>query len=191
MQLLGGHGRRHGHLGLLIRPRRGAPVRAAAWPGARERGFFTFVEMLLATLVLALAATATAYWVEMVNGLTLDADEQTVGQSLVKVMEGILAPLAFREPGSQNFGPEPGERLGDYDDLDDFHGLVASPPLDPQREPQDELGEWSVALIVEPVDPETLQVAGTSDLRRVRVTAERKGRMVAESWWLRARAPAE
>ncbi|MBI4880911.1 MAG: hypothetical protein HY812_14835 [Planctomycetes bacterium] len=167
------------------------PALAATRRGPRERGFFTFIEMLLATLVLALAATATAYWVETVNGLSMDADEQTVGQSLVKVMEGIVAPLAFREPGGMNFGPEPGEQLGDYDDLDDFHGLMASPPLDFQRQPQATLAEWSVAIVVEPVDPETLQVTATSDLRRVRVTAERKGRTVAESWWLRARAPAE
>lgn len=157
----------------------------------RERGVFTFVEVLLATLVLALAATATAYWVETVNGLTVDTDEQTVGASITKVMEGVLAPLLFREPGGGVFGPEGGETLLDYDDIDDFHLLTANPPIGPDRLPQSDLVDWQVAVTVEAVDPATLAPVASGDLRRIRVAVERKGRPVTECWWLRARAPTE
>ncbi|MFH0945828.1 MAG: hypothetical protein V2A76_11570 [Planctomycetota bacterium] len=160
-------------------------------PARRERGIFTFAEVLLATLVLALAATATAYWVETVNNLSGDSDEQTVGLSLIKSMESVITPLAFREPGTQNFGPEPGESLADFDDLDDFHGLVLDPPVDADRTPLTELSDWTVSITVEVVDPVTLKAVSSSDLRRVRVYAERKQRPVAEVWWLRARSPFE
>lgn len=158
---------------------------------SRERGLFSLVEVLLAMLVLALCATATAYWVETVNNLSADADEQTIGLALVKAVEGMTRHLPFREPGSDHFGPEQGERLADYDDLDDFHLLTSSPPLDAARDPQASLTAWTVEMRVEPVNAATLAVVSASDLRRVRVRVEHAGRPVADAWWLRARAPLE
>ena len=160
-------------------------------PTGRERGIFTFAEVLLATLILALAATATAYWVGTVTNLSTDADEQTVGVSLVKTMEGVVAPLLFREPGTSNFGPEPGESLADFDDVDDFHGLKLMPPIDSDRLPLPDLKDWELSITVEIVDPDDLKVVMASDLRRIRVVAKRKQRPVVDVWWLRARSPFE
>jgi hypothetical protein len=157
----------------------------------RERGIFTFVEVLLATMILALAATATAYWVETVNNLSRDAEEQTIGLALVRVMESIVTPLAYREPGSTNFGPEPGEQLADFDDVDDFAGFAAQPPLGNDLAPQAELVDWRVAVTVVHVDPDTLAPLEGGDVRRVTVTAEHKERPVAEVYWLRTRSPKE
>jgi hypothetical protein len=158
---------------------------------ARERGIFTFVEIMLATLVLALAATATAYWVESVNELTTGADEAIVGDALVKTMEEILAPLPFREPGGTTFGPEPGETLATYDDLDDFYRGSFSPPLNKDRGTQSDYGTWKVVVEVEEVDPVTLAPANDTDMLRVKVSASRKDRVVVEAYWLRARAALE
>lgn len=157
----------------------------------REGGFFTMVEVLLATLVLALSATATAYWVETVGNLSRDANEQTVGTALVQVMEAVISPLAFREPGTTVLGPESGENLSGYDDIDDFHQWVASPPIDVDRNEQSELEDWQVHVQVEPVDQNTLATSSSGDLRRVRVYAEYRGKPVAQTWWLRARSPSE
>jgi len=157
----------------------------------RERGIFSLVEVLLAMLVLSLAVTATAYWVETVNGLGYDADEQTVGLSIVKITESIIAPLAFRESGTSNFGPESGEGLAEYDDIDDFDGWSASPPVSAEREGLVDLGAWTVTVDVEIVDPLTLNPVSSSDVRRVRVSAAKNGREVSEVWWLRTRSPFE
>lgn len=157
----------------------------------RERGFFTLVEVLLATLILALSATATAYWVETVSNLGRDSDEQTIGLSVVQVLEGLLSPLPYREPDGVGFGAEAGESLLTFDDLDDFHGLVSSPPLNGDRAPQLELGEWTTRITVTEVDPITLQPGTNTDLRMVRIEVERAGREITKSWWLRARAPTE
>jgi hypothetical protein len=162
-----------------------------AYRSARERGIFSFVEILIATLILALAATATAYWVETVNGLGQDANEQAIGLSVVKVMEAVIGTLPFREPGGTTFGPEPGETLARFDDVDDFHGFRATPPIDGDRAPQPDLVDWTVEVTVQAVDPVTLAAVASSDLRRVRVRATRSSRPVADVWWLRARAPEE
>ncbi len=158
---------------------------------SRERGIFSFVEILIATMILALSATATAYWVETVSGLGRDADEQAIGLSVVKVMETVIGTLAFREPGGTSFGPEPGEILGRYDDVDDFAGFLASPPIDGERKPQADLVDWIVSVTVEPVDPVSLAAVTSSDVRRVRVYVSHAGRSIADVWWLRTRAPEE
>ncbi len=160
----------------------------------RERGLFSLVEVLLASLVLALSATATAYWIETVGNLASDADEQTIGNGLVQVVAGLLSNKAFREPGSSGVGsgPESSEHaLADFDDIDDFAGLVSSPPLDDKLAAQTALADWTTRITVDPVDADTLAVTSASDLLMIRVTAERKGRVVAQSWWLRARSPFE
>lgn len=157
----------------------------------RERGIFSFVEILIATLILALSATATAYWVETVGGLGRDADEQAIGLSVVKVMETVIGTLAFREPGGTSFGPEPGENLARYDDIDDFAGFVASPPIDGERKVQPDLTDWTVSVSVESVDPVTLAAVASSDVRRIRVRVGRSERQIADVWWLRTRAPEE
>lgn len=166
-------------------------IGARAGRHARERGIFTFVEIMLATLVLALAATATAYWVESVNELTMGAEEAVVGDALVKTMEEILAPLPFREPGGTTFGPEPGESLATYDDLDDFYRGAFSPPLNKDRGVQADYGTWTVEVHVAEIDPITLQTANDTDMVRVKVTAMRKDRVITEGYWLRARSALE
>lgn len=167
------------------------PIGARAGRHARERGIFTFVEIMLATLVLALAATATAYWVESVNELNTGADEAVIGNALVKTMEEILAPLPFREPGGTTFGPEPGESLATYDDLDDFYRSAFKPPLNKDRGVQSEYGTWSVSVEVAEVDPTTLLPATDTDMLRIKVSAKRNERVITEAYWLRARAALE
>jgi len=158
----------------------------------RERGIFSLVEVLLATLVLALSATTTAYWVETVGNLGTDADEQTIGLTIARTMEGIISPLAFREPGGgSSLGPEVGESLLEFEDIDDFNGFTSNPPIDGDRSPQSAFVNWTVSVSVEPVDSTTLNVVSTSDVRRVRVIATRKGREIKDVWWLRTRSPSE
>lgn len=178
MQFRGGHQRRHGRLQLLS-------------AGSRERGIFSLVEVLLATVVLALAATSTAYWVETVGNLGRDADEQTIAGTVLKTVEATILPKAFREPGSTSFGPESGEALQIFDDVDDFHRLASSPPFDSNLAPLTALVDWRIEVAVEIVDPATLEVVANSDLRRIRVAVLHKGNLVAETWWLRARSPLE
>jgi hypothetical protein len=159
--------------------------------GRRERGVFSFVEVLLASLVLALSATATAYWVETVNSLTYDADEQTVAGALVKIAEGVIASKPFREKGSNTFGPESGETLATFDDLDDFHGLVSSPPFDADLAPQTALGDWKTSVTIQGYNPLNGQPNQNGDLRVIKVIVEHRSREVLTATWLRTRGALE
>ena len=170
----------------------------------RERGLFSFIEILLASLILALSATATAYWVETVNGLNSDSSEQTVANSIVKIVTDVIGSKAFREPSGTGFGAEAGESLATFDDLDDFDGLVASPPFGSDLKAQSALSGWTVKVEVTNVgdfesDPSALEGISfadsgantSSDLRAIRVTVLHGRKEVATTLWLRARSPFE
>jgi hypothetical protein len=163
-----------------------------------ERGAFTFIEILLATLVLALSATATAYWMETVSNLAADADEQTIGSSLVKVVEALAGGKSFREPGTTRLGPESGETPETYDDFDDFHELVANPPIGPDGKTLTEYPDWTVRCVVEeftfdpPPDAPPMEMSGgISELRSMTIVVEHHAREVARGYLLRARSPFE
>jgi hypothetical protein len=127
----------------------------------------------------------------MVGQLGADADEQTIALANVQVMEAMLTPLSFREPGGGVFGAEGGETLATFDDLDDFHGQAFAPPIDGNKQPQASLAGWQTLVTVADVDPATLLPDAGTDLRRVGIVVEHAGKAVAESWWLRARSPFE
>lgn len=172
-------------------------ARAGAEARRGERGIFSFVEILIATLILALSATATAYWVETVSHLSNDADEQTIGSSLVKIVEGVLGPKAFHEPNATTWGPETGETLATYDDIDDFNGLVSSPPFDAALNTMPDAA-WKVRITVENYSSTATgpvlmpgSTSSTADLRGITVVVEHNTREIARGFWLRARSPFE
>lgn len=166
---------------------------------AATRGVFSFVEILLATIVLALSATATAYWMETTTNLSRDADEQTIGSALVKIVESMASSKAFSEPGSIDFGPEQGETLTSFDDLDDFHGLVANPPFDADGKSMPEFADWTVRCEVSNFDPAAAETGGSGDgtdpgdtgMRSLTVVVERGRREITRAFLVRAKAASE
>ncbi len=151
---------------------------------------------MIASLILALSATATAYWVETVANLTNDADEQTIATTLVKTVQGVIASKAFEEAGATTFGPESGESIATFDDLDDFDGLVACPPFDAHGAPLTQLPTWSVRIEVANYEsnasgPSKLDDSADATLRGVSIDVEHDGRTIAHAFWLRARSPFE
>lgn len=169
---------------------------------ATERGVFSFVEILLATIILALSATATAYWMESTTNLSRDADEQTIGSALVKIVETMASTKAFAERGSTNFGPESGETLTSFDDLDDFHGLVSTPPFDAEGNLMTDFAGWAVKCSVVAFDPTAppadggsgmtaLAGAGETGLRSLTIVIEHNSREVARGFVVRARSAFE
>lgn len=161
---------------------------------------FSFVEILLATIVLALSATATAYWMESTTNLSRDADEQTIGSALVKIVETMAGTKSFAERGSTNFGPESGETLTSFDDLDDFHGLVSTPPFDAEGKLMTDFADWTVKCSVVVFDPSAaptgggaaaLAASGETGLRSLTIVIEHKSREVARGFVVRTRSAFE
>ena len=56
------------------------------------------------------------------------------------------------------FGPEGGETLTSYDDLDDFDGQTINPPIDALRTSIPNMSQYSQVINVDPVDPNNLSV---------------------------------
>jgi hypothetical protein len=95
-------------------------------------------------------------------------------------VEAAMAGLPFQDPArGGTFGPESGETLSDYDDVDDFDGRVFNPPIDSLRRPIPELRDFSQTVIVAPLHSTQLSsstgtappvVAKTTYTGNVRVT---------------------
>lgn len=158
----------------------------------RSRGFrgFTLIEAALATViigtgVLAILAAQQAYhrkndWAQRTGTAMLLANE----------IRELTLTLPQHDPitGTANMGPEAGETIASYDDLDDFAGPVTggvgagvtfNPPINALRQTIPDLEGWSQVVKVENVLPDNIsstftQNLGTTDLMRVTVTVTYK-----------------
>lgn len=101
----------------------------------RQRGLagITLVETVLSLLILAGAFVAAMNTITSARGSQVILAERRFGQVLAEdLMDEILARDQYKEGAS--FGPEANEVNGKsrvaFDDLDDYHGWSASPPVD-------------------------------------------------------------
>ncbi len=81
-----------------------------------------------------------------------------------------MAHLPYDDPitRSANYGPEPGETLTTYNDLDDFDNFDTTGtagPVDALRLPIPELEQYAQVVEVTRVDKDTLQQPGTGAIR--------------------------
>lgn len=93
----------------------------------------------------------------------LTAQNATAGQAttamlLASNVQEAMAGLSFNDPAYANtyFGPEPGETLAGYNDVDDFDGRTFNPPIDAARQPVTGLAQYSQVVSVVPVFPTKL-----------------------------------
>lgn len=82
----------------------------------------------------------------------------TTAMLLANNVQEAMAGATFNDPlgGSAVFGPESGETLATYDDIDDFDGQTFSPPIDSMRQPIEDLSRYSQSITVVPVYPNKL-----------------------------------
>ena len=160
----------------------------------RRLAGFTLIETALATVivstgVLSIMAAQQAYhrkndWAQRTGAALLLANE----------LRELTLPLPMHDPitGSANMGPEVDEiNAGDYDDLDDFAGVVTigqgagitfEPPINALSLPIDDLDGWSQHIDVHNVLPQNISVSdeltqplGTTDMMRINVTVFYQG----------------
>ena len=92
--------------------------------------------------------------------------------------------------GITTFGPETGEALADYDDLDDFDSANFSPPIDTHRNNLNNFATFSQQVIIENVNPSDFEaVVANHSTNFVRVTAKvfQGSTEIISASWLRAR----
>jgi len=153
---------------------------------------FTFVEVLIATLLVGLAiasllAANRAFTQANDAGTDLSTAEFLLEQ--IKELTALL-PVVDPQTDDASFGPETGETLANYDDLDDFDGASYSPPINADRNLLNEYATFSQQVTVENVSASDFeQVVGDhgSSFVRVTVSVYQNAQQITAASWLRAR----
>jgi len=153
---------------------------------------FSLIEVLIAILLIGLAvaslvASNSAFTKANGAGTDLSTAEFLIGQIKELTM---LLPVVDPQTEDATFGPETGETLLGYDDLDDFDGENFSPPIDVDRNVLNNFTAFHQLVTVENVDASNFeQVVGDHSTSFVRVTVEvyLNSRKISSASWLRSR----
>jgi len=120
----------------------------------RPRGF-TLMEAMLAVVIVAFGYLATMELFASCTAENQNSARMTTAQMLTTSIQELTTGLAFKDPyyATSTIGPEAGETLATYNDVDDFDGFSACPPLDATRSPIPELSQYTQVVQVMPIDP--------------------------------------
>jgi len=153
---------------------------------------FTYIEVLLAAVVLAGTMTSMGY--ALANTSQLAEQQRVTAQARYLLQDGIawLRMLARVDANdASGFGMEAGETtIADVDDVDDLRGLVETGPTDRAgvAASVDWQRTWSV-FSANLTTPTTDAANGSTPLLRVRVTITFKGREITSETLLLSRTP--
>lgn len=152
---------------------------------------FTFIEALTA---IAIVGIAIASLIAASNSFTRangTAAELSTAEFLLEQIRELTALLPVMDPntGTSTFGPETGETLANYNDLDDFDGLGFSPPINARREVLSDFASFSQQITVENVSNINFQQVVTdhsSYFVRTTVKVLSNSKEVCSASWIRA-----
>jgi len=153
---------------------------------------FSLIEVMIAIILVGLAVAslmAANVAFTRANGAGTDL---TTAEFLIEQIRELttLLPVIDPELETATFGPETGETLSTYDDLDDFDNASFSPPINSERTALPEVGAFTQKVTVENVNASNFkQVVGdhTSNFVRVTVRIFQNSKEISSARWLRAR----
>src|SRR5262245_21641518 len=107
--------------------RTGNPIFALRQRRGRRSGF-TLLEACLATVIVGVGVFGTISLFATCSQQNRRAAEMSVAQMLATNVQEAMGGLTFADPGLAHtyFGPEPGEVMATWDDVDDFDGATIS-----------------------------------------------------------------
>ena len=160
----------------------------------RYKSGFSLIEVLIAILLVGLAVAslvAANSALTRANGAGTDLSTAEFLLGEIRELTTLLSVVDPEDYDVSIFGPETGESLDTYNDLDDFSGLPPfSPPINAQRLPINSAAGFSQQITVENVSASNFElVVGnhTSDFVRVTVRILLNSREISSASWLRAR----
>ena len=153
---------------------------------------FSIIEVLVAIMLvgLAIASLVAANGAfTMANGAGTDL---STAEFLIEQIRELttLLPVVDPQSGTTSFGPESGETIANYDDLDDFDGAAFSPPINAARSSLTDFTSFSQQVTVENVNQSNFeQVVSDHSSNFVRVTVKvfLNSNEISSTSWLRAR----
>jgi prepilin-type N-terminal cleavage/methylation domain-containing protein len=147
-------------------------------PAPASRRGFTLTEVSLTILIVGMSILGVVQLLAACTVQNRAAANATTAMFLGNNVQEAMADLPFADPsGSATFGlEEAGQPLVVWDDVDDFNGHTASPPMDATRRDIAELSNFRQQVTVQRVDPQklSLDAAGT-DAARVTVSVQQRG----------------
>ncbi len=166
-------------------------LRANKMRNTKYKSGFSLIEVLIAILLVGLAMAALMASNSAFTKANGAGTDLSTAEFLVEQVRELTALLPVVEPESDvwAFGPEAGETLATYDDLDDFDGLSFSPPIDADRNSLNDLAAYSQQVTVENVNASNFElvVADTStSFVRVTVKVYLNSKEITSASWLRA-----
>jgi type II secretory pathway pseudopilin PulG len=153
---------------------------------ASGNGGFTIIEAAMVTVIIGVAFTAVMGLFYACTTQNRVANHTTVAAMLASNVQEAMAALPYSDPNPlvATFGPEPGETLETFDDIDDFHGLSINPPIDATRAPIPELSQYTQTITVTRVPANNPSGSSATETGSVRVR-------VVVSYQQNPQAPAE
>jgi hypothetical protein len=129
----------------------------------QHRRGFTLIEAALTTAITGIAFVAIMELFAACTQQNRVGANMTTAMLLAGHVQETMAGLAFNDPvlGRTTFGPEAGQTLASYDDIDDFDAQNFNPPIDALRRRIPELSQFTQNVIVMPIYP--TQLSSNSD----------------------------
>ena len=152
----------------------------------------SLVEVLIAVMLVGFAIASLL----VANGAFTKANgagtDQSTAEFLIEQIRELTTLLPVVDPQTElaTFGPESGETLTTYDDLDDFDGASYSPPINAERTALNQFSAFRQNVTVENVSASNFeQVAADHSTNFVRVTVRvyLNSNQISSAVWLRAR----
>lgn len=149
---------------------------------------FTYLEVLLAVVILAGAVTSAAFALGQTRNTSASVDQAASARYLLQDGVSWLRALPRIDDTSPVFGSEAGER--GVDDVDDLRGRAEKPPTDQTGATFS--ADWSREWTIESVsltDPLVVVADGSTPLLRIRIDILYQGTLLASETVLLARTP--
>ena len=164
-------------------------------------GGFTLIEVMIATVLIglsiaALVAANGSFSMANVAGADLSTAEFLVEQIReLTTMLPVVDPAVPAGTPVTVLGPETGETLATYDDVDDLDGfdsLSLGAPISAQRTTLTALDAFSQQVMVQKLNPSNFdqvwcRTTPRSNFVRITVNILQNGRQISSASWIRAR----
>ncbi|HEV8605964.1 MAG TPA: hypothetical protein VGQ99_11385 [Tepidisphaeraceae bacterium] len=119
------------------------------------RSAFTLLESALATIIIGVGILAMMGLFEACTRQNHQGAQATTAMMLAGHIQEMMEGLPFVDPvkGRTTFGPEAGETLASFNDIDDFDNQTLNPPIDSSRTAVPSLSQYTQVITVVPVYP--------------------------------------
>jgi hypothetical protein len=113
------------------------------------------MEMALSTIIVGVAVLAIVRLITAVTQQNFYAQKTTTALMLANNMRELMVGLPLSDPAAGiHLGPDSGEtNVSMFNDVEDFNGFVANPPIDANRQALPNLVNWRQTVTVSHILP--------------------------------------